>query len=421
MERFVIQGQAPLSGTIAVNGAKNHVLKLIPAAFLVDGPTTITNVPQVSDVMHLLDIAQEIGAGVEWQSDSTVVITPPDSIEPTLSEELVPKLRASVVLLGPLLARYGAVRLPYPGGDNIGKRPIDFFIDGLVQLGAEASYEDDAVYLSAPTGLSGTSVIFPRISVTGTESLLMAACLASGETVLQNVAIEPEVVALAEWLRQQGADISGIGTHTVTIRGGALLSSGSVAVVPDRIEAASFIILAAASNSEVSITNCDPSHMAVPLHMLQTMGVPMTISDSSVTVHMRSGELQPIDVVTHEYPGFATDMQPPMMVLLTQAAGVSNVRETIFDGRLFYTEQLNAMNAGITLLDPYRAQVNGSAHLIGTTVESLDIRAGIALLIAGAIAEGETTIYNIHHIDRGYHDIEKRLQAIGMQIQRKFD
>lgn len=421
MERFVIQGQAPLYGTIAVNGAKNHVLKLIPAAFLVDGPTTITNVPKVSDVLHLLDIATEIGASVEWVSDSSVIITPPVAMAQTLSEDLVPKLRASVVLLGPLLARYGSVRLPNPGGDNIGKRPIDFFINGLEELGARATFEDDAVFLSAPNGLQGTYVIFPRISVTGTESLLMAACLATGTTVLENVAIEPEVVALAEWLKQQGADIDGIGTHTLTVTGGNLLTSGTVEVLPDRIEAASFIILAAASNNELSITHCNPSHMQVPLHMLQSMNIPMTITDSTVTVHKRTEALLPIEVVTHEYPGFPTDMQPPMTVLLTQASGISNVRETIFDGRLFYTEQLNVMNAGITLLDPYRAQVNGSAQLIGKTVETMDIRAGIALLIAGAIAEGETTIHNIHHIDRGYYDIEKRLQAIGMKIERRID
>lgn len=423
MERLVIQGGAPIAGTIPVRGAKNHVLKLIPAAFLVEGTATITNVPRVSDVDHILEIVEQTGATVEWLGEREVAITPPaqGEMDTVLSPELAPKLRASVVFMGPILARYGEVTLPYPGGDKIGKRPIDFFINGLEQLGAVAEKQGESVHITAPNGLHGAEIIFPRVSVTGTESLLMAACLAEGTTVLHNAALEPEVTATAEWLKSQGAQIEGIGTPTITITGGALLSSGSVAVVPDRIEAGSFLYLAAAAGAELTVTDCEPEHLTIPLHMMRQMGVEMTVGKSGITIHKRTGELKPLEVVTHEYPGFSTDLQPPMTVLLTMATGFSEVRETIFDSRLLYTDLLNSMNAKIELLDPFRIRIEGPTQYKGTTVESLDIRAGIALLIAGAIAEGETIIHNIHHIDRGYERIEERLQQIGVQIERITD
>lgn len=421
MERFVIQGKASLSGTIPVRGAKNHVLKLIPAAFLVDGPTTITNVPRVSDVDHLLEVVEQTGAIIEWKGEREVTITPAVEADTVLSPELAPKLRASVVLMGPMLARYGTVTLPYPGGDKIGKRPIDFFIHGLEQLGAEAKKEGESVHLSAPNGLKGADIIFPRISVTGTESLMMAACLAEGTTVLRNVALEPEVTALAEWLSDQGAQIEGIGTHTLTITGSSLLEAGEVAVIPDRIEAGSFLFLAAAAGSELTVTDLEPEHLTIPLHTMSQMGVEYTVDGSSITIHARTGELQPVEIVTHEYPGFSTDLQPPMTVLLTQATGQCEVRETIFDGRMQYMELLNSMNANITIVDQFRARIEGPTHFTGATVESPDIRAGIALLMAGAIAEGETIIHDIYHIDRGYERIEERLQAIGIQIERVTD
>lgn len=421
MERIIIQGKAPISGTIPVRGAKNHVLKLIPAAFLVNGPTTITNVPRVSDVDHLLEVVKETGATVEWNGEREVTITPSADAETVLSPELAPKLRASVVLMGPMLARYGKVTLPYPGGDKIGKRPIDFFIHGLEQLGAVAEKEGEFVHVTAPNGLQGAEFVFPRISVTGTESLMMAACLATGTTVLQNVALEPEVTALAEWLCEQGASIEGIGTHTLTITGGALLNSGEAVVIPDRIEAGSFLFLAAAAGAELTVTDCNPDHLTIPLHAMSQMGVEYTVDGSSITVHKRTGELKPIEIVTHEYPGFSTDWQPPMTVLLTQATGECQVRETIFDGRMQYMELLNAMNAQIEIVDQFRARIQGPTAFVGTTVESPDLRAGIALLMAGAIADGETIIHNIYHIDRGYERIEERLQSIGVQIERVAD
>lgn len=373
----------------------------------------------------MLEIVEEIGGTVKRLGTHAVEITPPQTFSGELPHDLVPKLRASIVLSGPILARYGRVCLPHPGGDNIGKRPIDFFVDGLQALGATVDQHPDQYIFTAPNGLQGTTFVFPTMSVTGTETMMMAAVLAKGETILKNVACEPEIVALAEYLISAGAHIEGAGTHTIRIQGsnGELLQGGTCTILPDRIEAGSFVILAAATGSHLQIEQCDPSHLEIPLHILKQMGVSFTVhqKEKTIEVHERNTEnepLKPIDLITHEYPGFPTDLQAPMTVLLTQAAGESMVRETIYDGRLFYTDLLNGMGAQISLLDPYRAIVQGVTPLIGKEVASPDIRAGIAMVIAGLIAEGSTTIQNIYQIDRGYEHIEQRLQHIGAQIKR---
>jgi len=406
-----------LHGELSVNGAKNHVLKLIPAAFLFDGPITIHNVPQVEDVFRLLEIVEQIGGTVN-RDNRTVTITPPEHFDGKLSTELVPKLRASLVLIGPLLARYGRVELPSPGGDKIGRRPLNFFVDSFRALGAQVTERDEMYDFRGKKGLRGCEIFLPRITVTGTETIMMAAVLAEGVTVIKNAACEPEVVALGEFLMAQGAKISGIGTHTVTIEGGKLLTGGEVKVIPDRIEAGSFAMLAAATGSDLTITNCRPDHLELPLQMMMQMGVKLETTPDSIHVYGSRGDLEPIEVVTHEYPGFPTDLQSPMTILLTQASGTSHVRETIFEGRLFYTDELNRMGAKISLLDPYRILVDGPMELIGKTLTTPDLRAGIAMLIAGLIAKGTTTIQNIYHIDRGYERIEERLAAIGADITR---
>ncbi len=417
MEQFLITGQRQLSGTIPVRGAKNHVLKLIPAAFLSSGTTTISNVPGVEDVARMVEIVEQIGGTVNQDGERVLRITPPEKFDGMLSDDLVPRLRASVVLVGPLLARYGSVRMPHPGGDKIGPRPINFFIDGFEAMGATVVQEDDHYQFEAPNGLEGGSYVFPNISVTGTESLMMAAVLAKGVTTLHNVACEPEVVALAEYLNEVGASIEGAGTHTIVITGTGLVGEGEARVIPDRIEAGSFLALAAAAQAELTITECIPAHLDVQIRLMRHMGVPITVTETSMTVSPWE-KLEPVSIVTHEYPGFATDLQAPMTILLTQASGRSDVRETIYEGRLHYTDMLNGMGADITLLDPFRAQIEGPSQLTAQSVESPDIRAGLALLIAALIAEGESTIQNIYHIDRGYERIEERLSAIGAQIKR---
>lgn len=421
MEQFVIHGGRQLAGELPVNGAKNHALKLIPACLLSKQSSTISNLPAVEDVQRLLEIVEEIGGVVKQSEDGRVAtITPPTEFSGELDKELVTKLRASIVLIGPLLARFGRVHMPHPGGDNIGKRPINFFVDAFRALGATVEEHADHYIFAAPNGLAGTTIFFPSISVTGTETVMMAATQAKGTTILHNAACEPEIVALVEYLNSCGARIEGAGTHTLTIHGsdGMLLNGGEAHTIPDRIEAGSFIVLAGVTKSELTITNCNPTHLLSLLELFRHIGIPTTTTETSIQVHAPEGPLQGVDVVTHEYPGFPTDLQAPMTVLLTQTTGSSMVRETIYEGRLFYTDMLNTMGAGISLLSPYHAIVEGPTPLSGKAVASPDIRAGIAMVIAGLSAQGTTTIDNIYQIDRGYERIEQRLQAIGADITR---
>lgn len=418
MEKFAIQGGKKLSGAIRVRGAKNHALKAIPAAFLSEQETIISNIPKVEDILRMLEIIESIGGKVEWLSEREIKIKPPSKFSGTLPKKVVPKLRASLVLMGPLLARYGKVSLPHPGGCNLGKRPINFFIDGFKAFGATYKDKDDTYIFEAKKGLIGTTYVFPQISVTGTETLMMAACLAKGRTILKNTAAEPEVVALADYLNKQGAKISGAGGHTIIIEGGGFIAGGKHNIIPDRIEAGSFVILAAATKSKLKIINCDPSNIKTCLQILGKIGVSFKINSDSIEVESFADEYQATNIVTHEYPGFATDLQAPMTVLLTQAKGQSMVRETIYDGRLLYTDILNTMGAKITLLDSYRALVNGPSKLRGKEVASPDIRAGIAVVIAALIADGKSIIDNIYQVDRGYENIDQRLQKIGAKIKR---
>ena len=418
MEEFIIEGGNHLRGELIVNGAKNHALKMIPAALLSAETTVISNVPYVEDVLRLLEILEDIGCTVNRSADHVVSITPPVECNGELSFELAPRIRASVVLLGPLLGRYGAVHLPHPGGDKIGRRPIDFFVSGLQAVGAEIEEFETSTRFIAPNGLTGATIMFPFKSVTATEALLLAATQANGVTVLKNAACEPEIVALAEYLNSVGACILGAGTHTITIEGPTPIAGGQAVIIPDRIEAGSFIMLAAATRSDILVTHCMTAHLEVPLYYLRQMGIPMEITEHSVHVLAHSGDIQPVEIVTKEYPGFPTDLQSPMTMLLTQATGPGSVRETIFDGRLYFTDMLNDMGASIQLLDPYRVHIHGPSQLYGKKVNSPDVRAGLAMIIAGLLAKGTTRIQNIYQIDRGYENIEGRLQQIGASIRR---
>jgi len=417
MEKLIIHGGNKVHGSIDVKGAKNHALKLIPAVFLSQEATIIKNIPQVEDVFRMLEIVKNIGGKVELLTNNSVAITPPKQFNGKLPKDLIPKLRASLVLLGPLLARYKKVELPNPGGCNLGKRPINFFIDGFKAFGAKVVIKKDAYKFSALHGLKGCNFIFPNISVTGTETLMLAAVLAKGKTILENTATEPEIEALAIFLNKIGAKIYGAGTSTITIEGGNLLEGGEAEVIPDRIEAGSFAILAVATNSHLKITKCNPKHLAVPLKILNDIGVKIKIGNNFIEI-FSGKQIKAHGIFTHEYPGFPTDLQAPMTVLLTQAHGQSLIYETIYEGRLFYTDTLNAMGARISLLGPHRALVNGQTKLHGKEVASPDIRAGIAMVIAGLIASGKTVINNIYQIDRGYESIDLRLRKIGAKITR---
>ena len=412
-ERFIINGGKKLEGKIPVYSAKNAALKILAASVLTSKPVKIANLPQIEDINRMKELLADLG--VKNNSDMFDCSRLKNSI---LNYDIADRFRASIVLTGPLLARVGRVSFPHPGGCTLGKRPIDFFIDGFKALGASIKITgSNFTAIAKNKKLIGNKFVFPMVSVTGTETLMMAAVLAEGKTILKNTACEPEIENLATFLNSIGARISGAGTSTMTIDGVKSLKGGEWAGMPDRIEAGTFIILGVAANSNIKVENCDTSHLDVLLTMLEKAGANLEIGKDYVIVKP-SKKLRSVDITTREYPGFATDLQAPFTVLMTQAEGISLIHETIYNGRLFYTDILNQMGADITMADPHRVIVRGPAPLFGKKIYSPDIRAGMALLIAALIAKGQSTIDNVYQIDRGYYKIDERLKALGADIKR---
>ncbi len=417
MPKFVITGGAKLSGTIAVKGAKNAGLKIIPAAILSQDKITIHNLPDIEDISRSFDILTDLGATVTKQGEAYVVDT--SSISHTeLKHSLANKLRASIMFVGPLLARFGEVKFPHPGGCVIGagQRPIDLFLEGFAKMGAGISTVDNYYHLTADK-LRGCEFFFTTVTVTGTESMMMTATLAEGQTILSNCAMEPEIVALADYLNSVGAKISGAGTPVITIEGVAKIGGGEFTTIADRIEAGTFAIMAAATNSELTISDCRPDHLESLLAMFTKIGVPYTSTATTLTI-LKHGVLKALDIKTHEYPGFPTDLQSPYTILMTQAEGMAIVHETIYDRRLLFTDMLTQMGANIIMCDPHRVVISGPTKLHGHKLTSPDLRAGIAMIIAGMIASGKTEIDNIYQIDRGYERIDERLRSLGAEIER---
>jgi len=417
MEKFVIKGGRPLKGTIEVKGAKNAALKVLAASLLSDEEWIISNVPQIEDIFRLVELLKGIGVQVENDSGDVYRLKATNILTSYLEPDIAQKLKGSIVMAGPLLARSGQAFIPYPGGCVIGQRPRDMFLDGFKSFGAEVR-ENRKGYHLVVKKLKGARFIFSKISVTATESLMLTAVLAQGKTILKNAACEPEIPALADFLNKCGARIKGAGTQTIEIEGNSrLLKKGAVKIIPDRIEAGTFALLAAATNGQMKITNCQPEHLEVLWALLEKAGVNFELGKDYILVKPAK-KLKAVNIKTHEYPGFATDLQAPFTVLMTQAQGVSLIHETIFEGRLFYTDTLNQMGANIIMADPHRVLVNGPTKLYGRKIISPDIRAGIALVIAALIAKGKTEIDNIYQIDRGYERIEERLQKLGADIKR---
>ena len=423
-ERFRIEGLGgarTLRGTIAVRGAKNAVIKSMAASLLFADDMVLANVPHIEDLDTFGALLTDLGASV-LVNGSNCTINTSGVTKVDLDDTLARRLRASMVATGPLLARFGRVAFPHPGGDVIGPRPINFFLDGFAKMGATVRHENEQYIVEAKGKLKGAEIFFTFISVTGTETLMMAAILAEGTTVLRNAATEPEIVELANFLNKCGANITGAGSPNVTIVGGDLLKAqGQIMhTVPDRIEAGSFLLLGALAAEELEITDCNPTHLEMLIELLRESGV--AIDTTATTITMRkvdTKQFHPLQVRTHEYPGFATDMQPPMVVYLTQVAGVSSMFETIWGGRLAYTSDLAQMGAKINLLNPQQIKIEGPSPLVAANLESPDIRAGLAFVMAAAIAKGTSTVGNIYHIDRGYERIEDRLQKIGLNIKRE--
>lgn len=416
MERFVIKGGKKLKGEIKVNGAKNAALKILAACLLTDKEWIVSNVPQIEDVFRLLELLKGIGVEIENTSKGVYKLKAKDIDGNLLNPDIAKKLKGSILMVGPLLARFKKAFLYRSGGCVIGQRPRDIFLEGFKSFGAKLE-EKDKVYFLKVNQLKGTRFIFPLISVTATETMILTAVLAKGKTVLSNAACEPEIVFLADFLNKLGAKIKGAGTPFIEIEGVKSLKGGKVKVIPDRIEAGSFAILGAATKSDLKIVGIEPSHLESLWFFLKKAGVNLELGKDFVKINSPFN-LKALNLKTHEYPGFPTDLQAPFTVLMTQAKGVSLIHETIFEGRLFYTDALNQMGAKIIMCDPHRVIVQGPTNLFGRRLISPDIRAGIALVIASLIAKGESVIENIYQIDRGYESIEKRLLDIEGNIKR---
>jgi UDP-N-acetylglucosamine 1-carboxyvinyltransferase len=416
MDKFVITGGAPLRGEVPTNGSKNAALPALAAALLTNEPVTLQRIPRVRDIRTMQRLLVDIGSQVEVEGE-TVRLHTPQIACPEAPYELVKTMRASSLVLGPLVARCGRARVSLPGGCAIGGRPINLHILGLEQLGARIQQSHGYIEAEAPDGLRGAIVNFDRITVTGTEDLMMAAVLARGETILRNAAREPEVVDVAGLLTQMGAQIEGAGTSTIRIRGVEKLGGAEHTIIPDRIEAGTFLIAGAITGGDLAITGCDPGHLAALVSKLQQAGVDVTQPDGGTLRVQGGGKLRSVDVTTEEYPGFATDLQAQYMALMTQAEGIALITETIFENRFMHAQELARMGANIRI-DGKQAIVAGPHELTGAGVIASDLRASASLVLAALVARGETVIDRVYHIDRGYEKIEAKLARVGAKIRR---
>ena len=416
MDKFAITGGTPLQGEIPTGGSKNSALPALAAALLTEEPVTLKRIPRVRDIRTIERLLVDIGSKVEAEGE-TVRLHTPQIVCPEAPYELVKTMRASSLVLGPLVARCGRARVSLPGGCAIGARPINLHIFGLEQLGAHINQAHGYIEAVAPEGLRGAVVHFDRITVTGTEDLMMAAVLAKGETVLRNAAREPEVVDLAGLLIKMGAKIEGAGTSTIRIQGVKELGGAEHTIIADRIEAGTFMVAGAITGGDVTVTGCNAGHVGALVAKLQQAGVEVTQpAEGSVRVRATGG-LRSVDMTTEEYPGFATDLQAQYMALMTQAEGIAIVVETIFENRFMHAQEMARMGANIRV-DGKQAMVAGPRALSGAGVIASDLRASASLVLAALVAKGETVIDRVYHIDRGYEKIEQKLAAVGAKIER---
>ncbi|MER3427318.1 MAG: UDP-N-acetylglucosamine 1-carboxyvinyltransferase [Pyrinomonas sp.] len=420
MDKFHIRGGRPLYGRVSVSGAKNAALPCMAAALLTAETVTLHNVPYVRDCMTLRRLLEDLGATVLTPELRTHKISAAHVEVLEAPYELVKTMRASVLVLGPLVARFGRARVSLPGGCAIGTRPIDLHLEGLKKLGADVSLEAGYVVARAPQSgrLRGAEIEFSKVTVTGTENLMMAATLAHGRTVLRNAAREPEVVDLAELLNRMGARVRGAGTDTIEIEGVESLTGAEHTIIPDRIETGTFLIAAAITRGELEVKNCRPEHLAAVIDKLRAVGVEVEeINQSTLCVSGKDRAFVARDVVTEPYPCFPTDMQAQYMALMTQAEGTARITETIFENRFMHAAEMMRMGAQIEI-EGHTAIVHGPTPLMGAHVQASDLRASASLVLAGLAAEGETLIDRVYHIDRGYEKIEDKLRAVGAAIER---
>jgi len=417
-ERFYVEGGKHLQGEIEVSGAKNAALKFVAAALLAPGKTVLHHVPRIKDMHTMLALLDELGVGTNF-SGSTLEIDASTVDSYTAPYELVRQMRASLVVLGPLAARFGEAEVSAPGGCNLGLRKFNFHVEGLRALGADVELDHGFIKASAPGGLRAAEVNFEYPSVGATENVMMAAVLAHGTTIIENGAREPEISALADFLNSMGARVMGAGTGRIVIEGVKELRPTEWTVMPDRIEAGTFLMATAATGGDVTVTNALPEHLKMELEKLREMGTEVSAAPGTPGIRVRVEDpvsLSGVDVATLPFPGFATDLQAQMMVLLTQASGAGIITENVYENRLQVAEELNRLDAGIDLFGGHRALIRGPRRLSGTIVQAPDLRGGAALVMAGLVSEGTTVVDGATHILRGYENFEDKLTALGATV-----
>lgn len=418
MDRIAIRGGTPLHGEIAVGGAKNACLALMPAALLSDAPLTLTNAPRLADIRTMTELLESLGCEVAALQGGRALAISGERLASTRADyEIVRKMRASILVLGPLLARHGHAEVSLPGGCAIGARPVDLHLRALEAMGAELELREGYVHARAPSGLKGAVVDFPLVSVGATENALMAATLAGGTTVLRNAAQEPEIADLARCLTAMGARISGAGTAEIEVEGVAALDGATHRVIPDRIELGTYMIAPAIAGGAVTLTGGTRPLVAALWDRLEEAGLELSESDRGLTVRRPEAPLRPLHVVTEPYPGFPTDLQAQLMALLTLAEGESLLEERIFENRFMHAPELMRMGADIEVQGGH-ARIRGVPSLRGAPVMATDLRASVSLILAGLAAEGETEVRRVYHLDRGYERLEEKLSACGARVER---
>jgi UDP-N-acetylglucosamine 1-carboxyvinyltransferase len=418
-EIFRIEGGRPLSGTVPISGAKNAALKLFAAATLTGERCRLTNVPEIEDVRVMAETLRDLGVVVDHPADNVYEIASGDVEWLFVPLEAAARMRASFILLGPLLARFGRVIISNPGGDRIGRRPVDLHVDAMRTLGASIEYRNGYYFATAPGRLRGGEIRFPFVSVMGTENAMLAATLADGHTVIRPAAQEPEVDDLIVFLQQMGADVVRTYPDTIEIQGRTRLRGADHRVTPDRIEAGTFIIAAAVTGGRIRLEGAPCEHLGAFLETMARIGVEVACGTDTIDVDgsaLHAAGFRACNIETAAYPGLATDLQPPTAVLLSQATGISQVHETIFEDRLEWLGELRRMGANVEVLDPHHATIDGPASLVGTEVEIGDLRAGASLILAALAAQGTTTIHGAHHVHRGYENIERKFLDLGASI-----
>ena len=416
-DKFLIKGGIPLSGEVEISGYKNAAGAILAAALLTEEESIIDNLPLVSDVLDQIEILKQMGAEIEWLDKRKIKINPKNINPEKIPVDLFEKMRVSVLLIGPLLAKFKKFKVPHPGGDKIGLRPIDTHLEALKDFGVKVEQREGFYHFETPENVEGKRIVLKEFSVTATENVMMFASLIKGKTKIEIAAAEPQVQDLGKTLKAMGAKIEGLGTHAIEIEGQEKLSGAQFSICPDLLEAGTFLIAFALTGGEGKIKNVNPEHLTMFLEKMKEIGVNLEIGESEIVVK-KSFDFKATKIQVFPYPGFPTDLQPQTSVLLTQAQGKSLIHDPLYENRFQYLQELRKMGADIEITDPHRALIFGKTELIGNRVNSTDIRSGATLILAGLISKEKTLIENISQIERGYEKIEEKLKKLGARIEK---